>query len=490
VKVLFAYRSDVDVAGGAGTVMRETATALEALGVEVDVTYELEPDAGGYDLVHAFNIWQPRTSLAQLRHLRGTGVPVVWLPFYLHWTETAWAIPAVRKAFRASPGERPALLEQLARGTLEAGGRSRFWPNEIEPGLHAALAEMLRCVDHVCAISHRELQTLLQTAGVASTRFTLTRHGVDPSFADASAEAFRAAFGDREFVLCVGAVDARKNQLLLAEALRGTGLHLVLVGPCFEPDYLELVRETGGRDLTYFERLPRELVASAYKAARVHALPSFAEGAALANLEAGAAGRALVVSDRSSEFEYFEDLPYYCDPADASSIRRAVLLAWKAAAEQPERWAALAERMRGYTWERAARATLDAYRRTLEEPSRPDRVEALAFTALAHADELLEQPELLREYARAFDGIERATLVIYAPDRDPAEVGAALSPLVDGAGSADLDLVALAVPRDPQREAEIARRVDAVYSRRPQAGALRVPPRVGDAAELRRRAAA
>ena len=57
-------------------------------------------------------------------------------------------------------------------------------------------------------------------------------------------------------------------------------------------------------------------MASAYHAAAAHALPSWAEGAALANLEAAAAGCPIVVSDRSSEFEYFGDLATYCDPAD------------------------------------------------------------------------------------------------------------------------------------------------------------------------------
>jgi glycosyltransferase involved in cell wall biosynthesis len=484
-RVLFAYRSDVDVAGGAATVMNETAAALRARGVEVDITHETTPDTDGYDLLQAFNIWDPGTALEQLRHLRASGLPVVWLPFYLHWTETAFVIPAVHEIFAAElpEHERAARLRAFAEGGLEVEGQLRFWPNEIVPGFHARLAEMLGCVDHVCAISHREMQTLFQTAGVTTKPYTLTPHGVDPTFRDATPDAFRASFGDGEFVLCVGAVDPRKNQLLLTEALRGTGLRLVLLGPSFEPDYLELCMSRGER-VTYIDRLPRPLVASAYKAAAAHALPSFAEGAALANLEAAAAGRPLVVSNRSSEFEYFGDLPYYCDPADVASIREAVLLAVEEGHAQPERWQSLADRACSYTWDRAAGATLEAYRRTLDGDRR--RV-AAPFVTLAFAEELLAAPSLLAAYGRTFAGRDRATLVIYAPEAEPAKL-ARLEEVVENVGLAGTDSAELVALTALEDTADLAAGVQAVLSRQAPDGALAGAPRFDEAnvAELRR----
>src|SRR5206468_11909835 len=111
--------------------------------------------------------------------------------------------------------------------------------------------------------------------------------------------------GDDEFVLCVGSIDTRKNQPMLAHALAGGERPLVLVGPCYEPSTLRLVEELGGDTVRRFDRLPRELVASAMAGASVHVLPSFAEGSALASMEAAAAGCPVVVSNRSSEFEYY-----------------------------------------------------------------------------------------------------------------------------------------------------------------------------------------
>ncbi len=479
MRALFVYRSDVDADGGAGTVMRETARALRDLDVEVDVTYDARPVVDGYDLVHAFNIWDPATALAQLRDLRSTGLPVVWLPFYLHWCEFAWASQALRLIFgAAAPHERPPLLEAFAAGTLELNGLGQRRFNEVYPGFHRDLVEMLDCVDHVCAISHHELQLLAQVTRFTSKPFTLTPHGVDQVFADASPDAFRARVGLDEFVLCVGAVDTRKNQLLLIEALKDTGLPLVLVGPALEGGYLEICRHVGGDRFLYLDRLPRELVASAYKAARVHALPSFAEGSALANLEAASAACPIVVSNRSSEFEYFGDAPYYCDPADPASIRAAVQQAWDQGPREPERWLALSERMREYTWERTARATLTAYERVLATPRPAPEVEGLrSFVALSFADELIESPELLRAYGKAFGGADDATLVIVGLDDG---IGERLESAVSEAGLADEagpDLLALPLGTRDASETMLPRRVHAVFSHREPTTPFAAAPR-------------
>ena len=119
---------------------------------------------------------------------------------------------------------------------------------------------------------------------------------------------------------------------------------------------MELVKAAGGDNVVHIDRVPPELVASAYHGASAHVLPSWAEGAALANLEAASAGYPIVVSDRSSEFEYFGDLALYLDPADPASIRRAVEDAVDARERDAEQIAELKRRMVDLTWEKTARA--------------------------------------------------------------------------------------------------------------------------------------
>jgi glycosyltransferase involved in cell wall biosynthesis len=373
-RVLFAYRSDVDAQGGAAGVMHRTADGLRSLGVEVDVTFDVKPPLGAkYDLVHAFNVWSPESALAQMQYLRSKGVPIVWQPIYLKLSEFVFASLASRAIFAAerSEADRANLLRALQDGSLHVNGATRFMPMEPDTAFFSRVSTMARAADHLCLCSTTEAQALFQAAGLVSKPFSVIPHGVDLElFGSASPEAFQKQFGVFDFVLSVGAVEPRKNQLFLIEALRGTGRKIVLIGPSFDLDYLSMCRARGGDDLIYIDRLPQDLVASAYKAARVHALPSYAEGAAMANLEASATGCPIVVSDRSSEFEYFSDLAYYCSPIDLDSIRSAVLQAWEGRTAEPERWQSLVARMQAYTWHAAAEATLRAYRRVLARVAR------------------------------------------------------------------------------------------------------------------------
>ncbi len=374
LRILFVYRSDVDKNGGAAGVMVNTCNAVKDLGVQVEITYDQYPKTEGFDLAHVFNIWSPPTALAQLKHLRRSGIPVVWSPFYLHWCECAWANLVFELVYRQenAPAEREKILNALAAGTLEINGLGRWKPNELYTGFHQVLKEMLACVDHVCLASRSEIQKLSLILGDPGVGFTVTPHGVDAlQFRNASQGHFATRFGIKDFILCVGAVDRRKNQLMLIEALKGTALPLVLIGPSYEQDYLEVCKREGGGQVIYTGRLSQELVASAYKAASVHVLPSFAEGAALSNLEAAVSECAMVVSNRSSEFEYFGDGPFYCSPNDPGSIVKAVLLARQSSLSEKERWADLAGHVEtNFTWKRTAELTFWAYERTLSGKSR------------------------------------------------------------------------------------------------------------------------
>lgn len=372
-RVLFAYRDDIATDGGAAAVMHNTAAALERLGVEAEVTYDLAPDPSDFDLVHAVNLWEPETALEQLRHLRAAGAAVVWQPFYLGYSELTWAMRALHAVFeqRRSPGEVDQLVKSFS--DIEVAGITRYTPNEPRPGFNAGVNEMVELADRIVVCSMHEAQLLSQDVGLDGTPFTHTPHGVEaPRFADASGQAFRAhaGLGEDPFVLCVGAIDHRKNQVMLAHALRGSGLTLVLLGPALEPSTLELVKSAGGGSVVHIDRVPAELVASAYHAAAVHALPSWAEGAALVNLEAAAAGCPIVVSDRSSEFEYFGELAAYCNPADGASIRGAVERSLDAREGDAERLSELRDRMRDLTWDKTAGATLNAYREVLADRGR------------------------------------------------------------------------------------------------------------------------
>jgi glycosyltransferase involved in cell wall biosynthesis len=207
------------------------------------------------------------------------------------------------------------------------------------------------------------------TLGV-SRPYTVVRNAAEPAVFDAATKDwFEREYGVKDFVLTVGLVEVRKNQLMLLHALKDQPFPVVVIGRNYNRHYMRLCREFAGKkhETLFIEHLPHDLLASALKAARVFALPSWMECASFAIVEAALAGCPLVVSDRTSEPEYFGDDAYYCDPADVDSIRDAVLRAYEGRdADAPKR-ARLQDLFRNrYTWKNAGLSTLEGYRKAFE----------------------------------------------------------------------------------------------------------------------------
>jgi glycosyltransferase involved in cell wall biosynthesis len=98
-----------------------------------------------------------------------------------------------------------------------------------------------------------------------------------------------------------------------------------------------------------------------YREAKVHVLPSWFETCGLSSLEAGAMGCNVVVADKGFTREYFGENAFYCDPGNVESIYNAV----HEAATSPSQEALQASVLKNYTWQQAARQTLEAYQSVL-----------------------------------------------------------------------------------------------------------------------------
>jgi GT2 family glycosyltransferase/glycosyltransferase involved in cell wall biosynthesis len=371
LRVLMVNTYEPRLAGGDLHQMKKTRQHLEALGHVVDLCCAPRPDPRGYDVVHVWNTWFPAQTLGQVKAVRAwrPEVPVVLSPIFWDMREKCWADAAIPAVFAAggAPAQLEARLAEVAAGRFVHNGRTRLQPREANwRGYDAYQRALLGLVDHLLPQSRAEVENLRKLHGVGLP-FTLVRNGAEPDvFATATPEAFAAEHGLRDFVLCVGLVEPRKNQLMLLHALRDTGLPVVVIGRHYDRRYHALCRRHAPPGTRFIDHLPHERLASAYKAARVHALPSWMECASFAHVEAALAGCSLVASDRTSEQEYFGPAARYCDPADAGSIRRAVLAAWEGHAAGAAGRARLVERFRtDFTWPRAAAATVAGYEAAL-----------------------------------------------------------------------------------------------------------------------------
>lgn len=140
------------------------------------------------------------------------------------------------------------------------------------------------------------------------------------------------------YVLSVGFHDERKNSIKMIQAfLKVYPLikkKLVLIGASrFQSDanalaISKLIAENKDKIIHIpFLQTGSDLIKSAYYNCSVHVLPSFVETPGIANLEAMAFGKNIVVGKCKPVVEYFEDNAFYCNPNSVEDISKAIYLA-------------------------------------------------------------------------------------------------------------------------------------------------------------------
>src|SRR5690606_32882033 len=107
------------------------------------------------------------------------------------------------------------------------------------------------------------------------------------------------------------------NQRMLLKALEDTDHTVVFAtsGMTYEPEYVVAVKNFRRKGKTlFFPMLDKEMLASCFAAARVHALPSWYELPGLVHLEAAQQGTPCVVTDFGTSRDYLGDDAFYCRP--------------------------------------------------------------------------------------------------------------------------------------------------------------------------------
>jgi glycosyltransferase involved in cell wall biosynthesis len=356
--------------GGDLVQMRRTAAALKPLGVDVTESLDLEPEAKGFDLAHVFNLRTIEATQRQVKHLKKAGLPIAMSPIYLNPSLALWGTRVITTFFRhaGTEAELDRWLADLRARTLKAqlpGGAvmTADSQNRVRPDFDEIQKSILADVGYLLPNSILEIHALARTLRVVDVPFTVVPYATDPLvFLDPDPRPFVQKHGIRDFVLQVGRIEASKNQLLLAYALRKLELPLVLIGGNLQRQYLEWCRKYGPKNLRILPHLSQAELRSAYAAARVHVLPSWMETCGMVSMEAALANCTVVCSIAGYEMEYYGNLAHYCDPADIDSIRAVVVKAYKNYEKDAQRRLALKQRiLHEYTWQRAAEITFRAY---------------------------------------------------------------------------------------------------------------------------------
>ncbi len=355
-QVLFQARSNLfSHPGGDTVVVRRLMATLESLGARVQFTAERGVTAGT-DVVHTINFATPETTRAFAEDATRAGAPLVVTTLYEDWPRFAATSLAVARLFAAGADadgrRRTALDPDVLAATLR---RVRNVPaaQRAVNDVTAGMARVLVC----CSDTERRhvVADHPQARDVRVIPFGADLHTAEPPLPDGT---FAAAYEIRDYVLCVARLEARKNQLMVLEALRDDPRPVVLVtgGFSYQPEYARLCArfERRGRTLL-LERLPSVMMAAAFRDAAVHCLPSWYELPGLVSLEAALHGTRVAASGWGAIEDYLGDTIAYLEPDDPESIRRAVNAA---RALDPTRATA---RAREFTWARTAQAMLTLY---------------------------------------------------------------------------------------------------------------------------------
>jgi glycosyltransferase involved in cell wall biosynthesis len=326
--------------GGGENQLVQTGRHLEELGVRVRLFSAWTDRLEDARLLHLFGMSREGLELARVARARGLRVvlsPICWFE--------------------------PAALAALAPNAASAAWHLAKWAvRRAAPRVPCWRRELLLLADAILPNSQVEARQLVHLFGADPARLHVVPNGVAPGFGRSAPGLFRAAHGPDDFVLYSGRIEPRKNVLGLIRAVASLGLPLVIMGtpPPGQERYAAAcraaaegisVRWLGG----YAHHDP--LLASAYAAARVFALPSWFETPGLAALEAALAGCAVVITPLGCTREYFGNRVEYARPDRPRALRAALQRAWT---NGPDPLLALEVSQR-YPWTEVARRTAEVY---------------------------------------------------------------------------------------------------------------------------------
>lgn len=375
MKVLFLARSDLYTTKGGDTVQIDnTAKELRELGVSVDISVGINIDFTKYDLVHVFQLdWIPETYF-YVKKAKDLGKPIVLSPIHHAEYEVKRFDDIYTFGLRKVVGffvrkqEHRDILKNIYRSISD---RSKFLPTlkGLKLGFRNSQRMALKYSDVVLVQTNKEALDLEETYGI-NIKWVKVVNGVSPDFS--TRKDYQNKLNIGEYILCVGRIEARKNQLKIIDAVKllreeedFCDVKLVFIGKYsnHHKSYVskfskELVEH---KWIIHPGYIPQEDIPSYYHFAKVGVSASWFETTGLTSLEALFCGTNVVASGERAR-ELLGDLAEYCDPADPVSIKEAIKKAFlKSSPLVPDSFRQL------YTWENASSQTLSVYRDVLDK---------------------------------------------------------------------------------------------------------------------------
>lgn len=358
--------------GGDGVQIENTAKELRKLGITVEVKTGLSVDVSSYDLVHVFQLdWTPETYF-YAKKIKCMEKPLILSPIHHNVSEVKKFDDEYAFDFRRV--SRLLFKNQHSRDTFKNVYRSLFDFRKLGPtlasvfmGLENMHHKTLTLSDIVLVQTDKEASDLAETYK-AKFDWEKVPNGVGDHFISASN--YENKIGDSNYMIVVGRIEPRKNQLNIIKAVsrfrknHNLDTKLVLIGRKSSKKHFEYMWQFNkllavNPWVIHLDYVPYAEMPSYYHFAKVGISASWFETTGLTSLEALFSGANAVASgDRAKE--YLGDYVSYCDPWDVSSIEHAIEKEYMA-----KRPIIDDIMLKEYTWHNAAKKTLEVYRKVL-----------------------------------------------------------------------------------------------------------------------------
>ncbi len=363
-KVLWQSREDLDaLPGGDGTVFHETLKAMKSFGIAASSSLSLSPDLKDYEIVQLNNISRTKDTHEQIVNAKRQNKKIVVHALYEDMDRYLISSNKMDMLFHAMAKNKHVFsFEQIkeAFDKLETSNPlATQYAKYFGIGDKLKQQEILNYSDMILTSGKTESELLIEKFSIKVPIQEIS-YGFNSAFKNAKGNLFTQKYGLKDFVLCVGRVEPRKNQCTLIEVFRKLPhLKLVLIGDFHDLDLVSVYKNYAASNVYFFNRLPFEELVSAFGAARLHVLPSWYELPGLVSLEAAAAGCRIVSTSWGTAKDYFGDRIHYCEPDQPESIKRAILESFDS--DSPKELCEYVNET--FSWEKTAQQILDCYSR-------------------------------------------------------------------------------------------------------------------------------
>lgn len=244
------------------------------------------------------------------------------------------------------------------------------------------LFQILKHVDKIRANSLDTKRELIRLSGIDEKRVEVIYHGLEhtifhTNYLPSEINNIKSRYNlERDYILQVGAMDWRKNQVTLMKAYKtllrdeNFPLDLVFVGK-FQKEHLTFIRNNRlGKRVKLLGIVSDQDLPLIYNAATIFAFPSLYEGFGNPPLEAMACGLPVISSKRGSLPEILGDCPLYLNPRDEISLANAIFALYANPHKRDQMIKKGLKQVKKYSWEKTVSELYQLYLKVLQETTR------------------------------------------------------------------------------------------------------------------------